>query len=135
MKGTAALVTVILISLHLIPFGSGPIKADSSTICKWRDHAVGACTLTFDDGTRGRWECAVPVLNSRGFRGTFYVIGSFVEAWWDASGPLHLCELPDMAREGHEIGSHTYARPDPCTLTDAQIGQESPGTRVGPVLR
>lgn len=110
--------------LCLIPCVSGQTGSDPSTICRWRDNARGAYTLTFDDGTKGQWEYAVPVLNQRKFRGTFYVVGSSVEAWWDGSGRLHTRELLDMMGEGHEIGSHTYTHPDLLALTDSQIEQE-----------
>jgi hypothetical protein len=64
------------------------------------------------------------MLNDRRLRGTFFVVGSDVEAWWAQSRRLHIVELLDMARDGHEIGSHTYSHPDLRTLTDAQIRQE-----------
>ncbi len=124
MSRASSLAAVMVTGLCLIPCVSGQTGSDPSTICRWRDNARGAYTLTFDDGTKGQWECAVPVLNRRGFRGTFYVVGSSVEAWWDGSGRLHMRELLDMMGEGHEIGSHTYTHLDLRALTEAQIQQE-----------
>jgi peptidoglycan/xylan/chitin deacetylase (PgdA/CDA1 family) len=124
MNRVSLSVAVIVTDLCLVLCASGQTGSDPSTICRWRNNARGAYTLTFDDGTKGQWECAVPVLNQRKLRGTFYVVGSSVEAWWDRSGRLHTREILDMMGEGHEIGSHTYTHPDLLALTETQIKQE-----------
>jgi hypothetical protein len=72
---------------------------------------TGAVSLTFDDGTQSQIDEALPRLNDRGLRGTFYVVAGNPlldereEVWQDA------------ARRGHEIGNHTYRHHGPANIT------------------
>lgn len=57
--------------------------------------------LTFDDGPDPRFTPALlDLLEARGHRGTFFVIGKRVEA--------HADLLREIARRGHGIGNHSY---------------------------
>jgi sialate O-acetylesterase len=64
-----------------------------------------AVSLTYDDGLNVHLDEVIPLLDSLGFRGTFYVPGTFpgfkgrLEDWKAA------------AREGHELGNHTLFHP------------------------
>lgn len=84
-------------------------------ITEFRGGATGAYTFTFDDGTLGQWQYAVPVLNEYNIHATFFLIGRSVEAWYGVAGGLHVPHMLNMAAAGHEIGSHTY---DHLSLTD-----------------
>jgi len=88
----------------------------------------GAATLSFDDGRPSQWEMAMPLLEKRGLRGTFYVpamedrLMAHAETWRRA------------AAYGHEVGNHTvqhrctanyqFKRPEQClehlTLKDIE---------------
>ncbi len=58
--------------------------------------------LTFDDGPDPRWTPPVlDLLEARGHRGTFFVIGE--------RAALNSELLAEMARRGHEIANHTWA--------------------------
>lgn len=58
--------------------------------------------LTFDDGPDPRWTPALlDLLNARGQRATFFVIGHRAEQ--------HPGLLAEMARAGHEIANHTWS--------------------------
>jgi hypothetical protein len=80
--------------------------------------------MTFDDGAIGQDEFAIPLLDERGLKGTFFVIGMSVQAWYTVPARLHARELVEMARNGHEIGNHTNSHRDLRPLTDSEIGQE-----------
>lgn len=57
--------------------------------------------LTFDDGPNPpRSDQVIEILNSRGARGTFFVLGKWVDRWPQA--------FERMVRSGHEIGNHSY---------------------------
>lgn len=83
------------------------------TVKTWADNRKAAFSFTFDDGYKSQYDYALPVLDSFGFKATFYVIaGSLTED----SQPLNWRygtwgEFRQMAYEGHEIGSHTMTHP------------------------
>ena len=73
-------------------------------IAAYKDGSKAALSFTFDDGASDQLTLAIPQLEERGWRGTFYIIGSFIHEegngfTWDV--------IRDIAGRGHEIGSHT----------------------------
>lgn len=78
--------------------------------------------ITFDDGYRGVWANALPVLMRLHMHGTAYVITSRISngdpsflTW----GQLHV-----LQKHGVAIGSHTVTHPDLTALSDAQAFAE-----------
>jgi peptidoglycan/xylan/chitin deacetylase (PgdA/CDA1 family) len=73
--------------------------------------------LTFDDGTADFWDHARPALDRHGYRATLFVVTGHVggrSVWDTALGepPRDLLsweQIETLAREGHEIGSHTHS--------------------------
>lgn len=58
--------------------------------------------LTFDDGPNPpRTDQVMEILNRKGVRGTFFVLGKWVERWPQA--------FERMAQSGHVIGNHSYS--------------------------
>lgn len=58
--------------------------------------------LTFDDGPNPpRTDQVIEILNSRGARGTFFVLGKWVERFPQATERI--------VKSGHVIGNHSYA--------------------------
>lgn len=61
-----------------------------------------ALALTFDDGPDPRWTRALlDILEARGHRATFFVIGARAEE--------HPALVDEMRRRGHEIANHSWA--------------------------
>ncbi len=57
--------------------------------------------LTFDDGPNPpRTDQVIEILNSRGARGTFFVLGKWVERWPEA--------FMRISEGGHAVGNHSY---------------------------
>ncbi len=66
---------------------------------------AGKVALTFDDGPDARWTNAIlDTLASRGVKATFFVVGRQADEYPGI--------LARIAREGHEIGNHTYTHPN-----------------------
>ncbi len=63
----------------------------------------GAVSLTFDDGDRSQLEKAIPALNTRKVRGTFYLHPGGKQ-WRQRLSPWQ-----EVAARGHEIGNHTLS--------------------------
>ena len=92
---------VFLIAIALV------IAADclaQVNVATYKDGRKAALSFTFDDGASDQLSLAIPQLEARGWRGTFYVIGSFIQ---DEGNGFTWDVLRDIAGRGHEIGSHT----------------------------
>ena len=70
-------------------------------------------SLTFDDGPLDQYQYGVPLLESHGMRGTFYVNSGRIGATGYASQE----DLAEMEANGHEIGGHTVDHADLPTLS------------------
>ena len=109
-----AMRTVLMLSLLVLSVTSA--FAAPPSITTWRGNHAGAISITFDDGYISQYTLAVPALNVRGLRGTFFVVSSFPQppvdpefASWD--------NWRTVASMGHEIGSHTVTHSDLTTLS------------------
>jgi peptidoglycan/xylan/chitin deacetylase (PgdA/CDA1 family) len=85
-------------------------------VLPWGNHP-GAVSLTFDDARPVQLDVAVPELNKRHLRATFFVIVS------------KLTRIDDWRRlqlEGHEIGNHslTHLHPDALSKDDEELQVE-----------
>ena len=73
--------------------------------------------LTFDDGPHPRYTDEILDLLARyGAKATFFVIGKNVELYGAAS--------ERAAREGHEIGNHTYSHPGLSEISPRELERE-----------
>jgi hypothetical protein len=78
-------------------------------VLPWNDHRA-AVSLTFDDARPVHLDLAIPELNKRHMRATFFVIVS------------KLTRLDDWRKaqlQGHEIGNHSVSHEHPAELTKA----------------
>jgi peptidoglycan/xylan/chitin deacetylase (PgdA/CDA1 family) len=72
----------------------------------WPGGARAAVSLTYDDGLDSQLDHAVPALDARGLKATFFLTQENMEA--------RLSDWQAVAAEGHEIGDHTVDHP--CNL-------------------
>src|ERR1017187_10539301 len=72
---------------------------------RWPGGAKAAVALTYDDGVDADLDHAIPDLDARNLRATFYVPGS------SASLSKRMEEWRTAARRGHELGNHTLFHP------------------------
>lgn len=69
----------------------------------WPAGKTSAVCLTHDDGLRSQLDHAIPQLDKRGFKGTFFL-----------KGDLPAADLPRWAAaasNGHELGNHSFTHP------------------------
>ena len=120
MKKTfAGLYPWVLIGLFLLSQGA---FADHE-IMPWKDNRAAAVSVTFDDGLVTQFTRAVPLLNARNLKGTFFVItsntpdqGMYWAVGWD--------QWRQVAEQGHEIGSHSVDHLLPTILSEAELRWE-----------
>lgn len=69
----------------------------------WPENFSGAVSLTFDDGAESQFKIAIPMMNARKFKGTFYLCPR-QENYKEVLAPWK-----DVFASGHEIGNHTLS--------------------------
>ena len=72
--------------------------------------AQGMVSLTFDDAWESQYVNALPILQSAGLKGTFYLTTIPVEQSWSLF--MTPAAVLDIAAKGHEIAGHTLLHPD-----------------------
>ena len=75
----------------------------TSPLSPWPDGYEGALSLTFDDGIPSQLTTAIPMMNERGLRGTFY-LNPRGDDWETTLAPWR-----EAAAAGHELGNHTIS--------------------------
>ena len=76
-------------------------------------------SLTFDDGDANQMT-VLPMLQSHGMTGTFYIITGYV----GAPGYVTQGDIATIAAAGNEIGGHTVTHPDLTTLPDDEVARQ-----------
>ena len=82
----------------------------------WPDACEGAVSLTFDDGMGSQLRVAVPLLQRRDLRATFY-LNPRGDDWSERMAPWR-----QVAAAGHELGNHTILHP--CSRAFAWMPEE-----------
>lgn len=77
----------------------------------WQDNKKAAISLTYDDGYTSNLDIAIPQLDEKGFKGTFYLMTSSSDVnankgRWKAA-----------FENGHEIANHSHTHPCGARLT------------------
>lgn len=97
-----ALLTTLLCTCAPSPFVQ---TVTAQTNSPWPEGKRAAVVLTYDDGLPCQLDHAVPLLDSLGFKATFYL---------NATAPTLPTRLDDwraVAASGHELGNHTLYHP------------------------
>lgn len=105
----------VALSMASGPAGGAP---GDTTLLPWRGGAKAAVSITMDDGYVSQRVFMRRLLEDRGFRGTFYVVTSWLddEDQWEAWRPL--------SDGGHEIGSHSVTHVALDALAPEALAQE-----------
>jgi peptidoglycan/xylan/chitin deacetylase (PgdA/CDA1 family) len=101
--------------------------------------------VTFDDGFRSVFECALPILARHGLVGTVFVPTGYIareakldwpvlDAWMGGPHerelePMSWSDVQKLAAAGWEIGSHTVSHPNLARLSDERLAQELSDSR------
>jgi peptidoglycan/xylan/chitin deacetylase (PgdA/CDA1 family) len=108
---TAAFLTVPLQAQELFP----PVTA-----VPWNGHK-SAVSLTFDDSDPSHLDLAIPELNQRGMRGTFFLIVNRTD---------RKDEWRKALQQGHELGNHTLDHYHAIQLTPNQEESQVEGAQA-----
>lgn len=100
---------LLVLSVLYVTIVTTPVKWLKRTSLKSSKNTFPLVSFTFDDGYRDQYQYAVPVLDSFGIRGTFYIITKNLKKIFP--GYMDSTEVHNLYRNGHEIGSHTVTHP------------------------
>ena len=90
----------------------------ASASSPWPDGCRGALSLTFDDGNETQLKRAIPIMEERGLRGTFYM-SPRGDQWRET-----LEQWRGAYDAGHEIGNHSLTHPHMNKLDAAGVQAE-----------
>ena len=116
LRGLVAATVVASVLTNALSAQAG---AHTLQVLPWNGHKA-AISLTFDDGDPSQWETALPALDDRHLKATFFLICNTLpnkDVWVNA------------AKEGHEIGNHTMTHSHPKDFTAKQIADEVDGAQ------
>jgi peptidoglycan/xylan/chitin deacetylase (PgdA/CDA1 family) len=82
----------------------------------------GMVSLTFDDSWLSQYTNALPIMQTAGVKGTFYLTTQPLKEAWD--GFMTTNQVKDIANKGHEIAGHTVTHADLATLSQTRINNE-----------
>jgi len=88
----------------MILMAATPIPAGGQITGSWQGRKC-AVALTYDDALNVHLDTVIPLLDSLGFKATFYLPGSF------PGFRVRLTDWKGAAREGHELGNHSLFHP------------------------
>jgi peptidoglycan/xylan/chitin deacetylase (PgdA/CDA1 family) len=88
----------------------------------------GMVTLSFDDSWISQYTSALPILQTAGLKGTFYITTEpITEGWDDFMTPA---QVKDIAQKGHEIGDHTVTHAHLTQLSQTNLTKELVDSKV-----
>jgi hypothetical protein len=91
----------------------------SREITRWRDNHAAAISLNFGDDYLSQFTNALPLLNDRKLKATFFLVTNsppYQGVTWEQWG--------EVAKQRHEIGSHSVTHPDLTKLSEQEIREE-----------
>ncbi len=98
----SSVMTRWMLSILFLPFLLFTTDAQDKT--PWQNKKC-AVVLTYDDALNVHLDNVIPILDSLGLKGTFYVPGYF------PGFKEHINDWKSVAMKGHELGNHTLFHP------------------------
>lgn len=105
-----------------------PNANSNGVLTTWLDalyrggYARPKVVISFDDGSDGQITIAKPILDTYGFKGTFYVIGDTISR--DVAGVMTQAQADALYAAGHDICYHAWTNNDHnnyASLTEAEL--------------
>lgn len=111
---------IVIILLSSMPHSYAFDGYDNSPILNRASKKIVA--LTFDDGFKGQFVNAKPILDKYGFKATFFIVCNYVNS--DNSTYMTWDEIKTLQAEGHDIESHTMNHKDLDKLSAVKLEYE-----------
>jgi len=89
-----------------------------------KQFSSGMVTFSFDDGWIGQATYGAPLLEARGWHGTFFLVPEWLGKSLNGEGFMSIGQARGIAARGHEIGDHTMTHKHLPTLSLTGISQQ-----------
>lgn len=116
---------IIMATLAAAAGCSADITPEDVKVADYKDGKECAVSLTFDDSMKEHYTIVAPELEKRGFRGTFWMVGSWMPAVAEAD-TTHFtwAEAKEMSDRGHEMSNHSWSHQYMTMLSDEELLNE-----------
>lgn len=107
-----------------------PIAKDptSTEILHWPGGKSAAVALTFDDNLRSQLANAIPELEKRGYRGTFFIVAQWLDGPAASEGLAE--QWQTIFHHGHEIGCHGYSHAHLPMVTPEEMQRQTGEAKI-----
>lgn len=102
-------------------------SAQAQQPVQWPHGKKAAIVLTYDDSLHSQLDIAIPQLNEVGFKGTFFLNGTFP--------PEDVSRWRAVAAAGHELGNHSVFHPCPAAAFPSEPQFHTENHSVAGMLR
>ena len=116
---------IIMATLAAAAGCSADITPEDVKVADYKDGKECAVSLTFDDSMKEHYTIVAPELEKRGFRGTFWMVGSWMPTDPQAD-TTHFtwAEAKEMSDKGHEMSNHSWSHQYMTMLSDEELLNE-----------
>ena len=115
LAGFMAVIVAFAVGMATVPEVYADDGYETPEIATWSGFRKGAASFTFEDGAPSHVSDAGPMFDKYGYKASFYLVVNWNPDW---SG------FGNMAKNGHEIGSHSTTHPQMSRLSRGKILQE-----------
>lgn len=106
-------------------FAAFSLSAQEVSVAKYKDGKDCAVSFTFDDGFKDNYTMAVPQLEKRGWRGTFWLNCAFIPGEIRGRNSRMTWEqVCDLHKKGHEISNHGWTHKKLVNISREEIIEE-----------
>ena len=102
LAGFMAVIVAFAVGMATVPEVYADDGYETPEIATWSGFRKGAVSFTFEDGAPSHVSDAGPMFDKYGYKASFYLVVNWNPDW---SG------FENMAKNGHEIGSHSNSHP------------------------
>ena len=102
LAGFMAVIVAFAVGMATVPEVYADDGYETPEIATWSGFRKGAASFTFEDGAPSHVSDAGPMFDKYGYKASFYLVVNWNPDW---SG------FGNMAKNGHEIGSHSNSHP------------------------
>jgi peptidoglycan/xylan/chitin deacetylase (PgdA/CDA1 family) len=124
MERRTFLVTSAATALSGVAMTPLAAQAKDELVRPWPYNCKAAVSVTYDDGWDSQLDVAIPDLEDRGLRGTFFI----TPKPWASRRPG---DWRAACRRGHEIANHTWDHSDECRLLPSYSSERFSAEETG----
>ena len=117
-------ILVAMMAALVIGMTLATVANTSNFVAKAQTPIHGVVSIVFDDNYQDQIAYALPIMNDKGIKGTFYVVSDHISDFSGDASYMSIAELQTLQASGNEIGSHSNTHSDFTSMSQSQIRAE-----------